>query len=341
MFNSLLSNKKQETDSDDEEQEFDRSSMDSSLDQTEETEEENLKLTEKTSEPDNAIKLEAIEKLIEENAHFKKKEEEMETKFDLLYYKYEGLQKIKEKEKELANKTITDLKEMNERHRNTTNEMEESNRLMKAELERAKEENRAQMERQSQLLKEKEELEKDIKEQAHIIAEMSEENGRLQKELMEAKMNDFVRGERHEALLTELDGLKEKISFLENKLSKPVEEEENEASEEDLPEESVPLPQQVSHLGNDEETLENQGRPAKRKVTLNRNLLQGKLQAKEEQKVVDKDAHRMTRGAKSPNRLKRLIENGSPSTWNQISLSQTKVSSRVLQDFPLNRRTTV
>ncbi|XP_064099518.1 uncharacterized protein LOC135210668 [Macrobrachium nipponense] len=235
--------------------------------------------------------------------------------------------------------------------------MEESNRLMKAELERAKEENRAQMERQSQLLKEKEELEKDIKEQAHIIAEMSEENGRLQKELMEAKMNDFVRGERHEALLTELDGLKEKISFLENKLSKPVEEEENEASEEDLPEESVPLPQQVSHLGNDEETLENQGRPAKRKVTLNRNLLQGKLQAKEEQKedekvvvtvkkraketkredqgVVEKDAHKDDTGSKKPQQVKKADrKRGSPSTWNSISLSQTKVSSRVLQDFP-------
>ncbi|XP_064099516.1 putative autophagy-related protein 11 [Macrobrachium nipponense] len=105
---------------------------------------------------------------------------------------------------------------MNERHRNSTDEMEQSNRLMKAELERAKEENRAQMERQSQLLKEKEKLEKDIKKQAHIIKEKSEENVRLQKELMEANMNDFVQGEKQKALLTELDGLKEKISFLEN-----------------------------------------------------------------------------------------------------------------------------
>ncbi|XP_064100718.1 trichohyalin-like [Macrobrachium nipponense] len=205
--------------------------------------------------------------------------------------------------------------------------MEQSNRLMKEELEREKEENRAHMERQSQLLKEKERLEKDIKKQAHIIEEMAEQNARVQKELMEAKMNDFVRGERLQALHTELQGLKEKVSFLENKSSKPVEEEENEASEEDLPEESVPLPQQVSHLSNEEETLENQGLKANRRVRLKRNSLPGKLQANEEQKEeekvivtvkkraeetkredqgeVEKDARKDNKGCQKPQRVKK------------------------------------
>ncbi|XP_066946131.1 calponin homology domain-containing protein DDB_G0272472-like [Macrobrachium rosenbergii] len=128
---------------------------------------------------------------------------ELEAEADLVYSDYQALQEQRQQEKETANETINDLQIMNDqlqkeiadkessakRHRHKTDEMEQVIRQLKGDLERAEEQNRVHIESQSQLLKEKRELQKTIKQQGQVIKDLNEEKQRLETELMEKEAN--------------------------------------------------------------------------------------------------------------------------------------------------------